>query len=434
MLHDCWARVEVMAVFDLVYALLAAGFLISCLWLLYNVPIAAVGVRQLRKSRRKSAEEKMAPDRLPVFSVVIPAKNEEKVIGRLLDALSRLNYPRDKVEVIVVEDGSTDGTVGICRGFADRLLNFKILQKTVSDGKPSALNLGIEHATGEIVGFFDADSVPDKDVLLRAASYFQSADVVAVQGRTHSINSDENMLTRMLSHEETVWFEAYLRGRDVLKLFVHLKGSCQFVRRQVLEELNGFDESVLSEDMEISAKLAENGYGIRYAPDVVSWQESPASWKQLFKQRVRWFRGCVEVGLKYGSLMRKPGRRTLDAETTFFGPLTLILSLASYLAAFGAVLVPFSLSPVVQFVMNLAALAFTGTLILCGLALIYASRPRRLRSLLWVPFLYVYWNVQAFMAVYAVFCIVFRRRRVWTKTEKSGVIATGKQDALNAVR
>ena len=420
------------AVLDLVYALLAIGFLISCLWLLYNVPIAAVGVRQLRKNKQKSNGEKIGAEKLPVFSVVVPAKNEGKVIGRLLDALSRLNYPKDRVEVIVVEDGSTDNTVEICRRFAnERLLNLRILQKACSDGKPSALNLAIKHATGDIVGFFDADSVPDRDVLLKAAEYFGDVQVAAVQGRTYSINSDENMLTKLLSHEETVWFEAYLRGRDVLRLFVHLKGSCQFVRREVLEELNGFDESALSEDMEISAKLVKSDHGIRYGPDVVSWEECPSSWRQLFKQRIRWFRGCIEVGFKYGSLIRKPGRRTLDAETTFFGPLTLIVSLATYLAAFGAVFVPFSLSPLVQCVMNLAALAFTGTLILCGLALIYASKPRKMRNLLWVPFLYVYWNVQAFIAVYAILCIVLRRRRLWTKTEKSGVIATGKQDVLN---
>jgi hypothetical protein len=108
----------------------------------------------------------------------------------------------------------------------------------------------------------------------------------------------------------------------------------------------------------------------------------------------------------------------------------MIVSLASYVAAVGAIFVPLSLSPALQCVMNLAALAFTGTLILAGLALIYASKPWKLSNLLWVPFLYAYWNVQAFIAVYAMLCIVFRRRRLWTKTEKSGVIATGKQDVL----
>ena len=408
---------------DLLYVLSAFGFIFSCLWLSYNVPIGFAGVRHLRKSKEK-VEDTLVGD-LPAFSIVVPVKNEEKVIGRLLGALSRLNYPRDKVEVVVVEDGSTDSTVEVCRRFADeKLLNLRILRKAHSDGKPSALNLAIRHATGVIVGFFDADSVPDTNVLLKAAGYFHSSEVVAVQGRTHSINSDENMLTKLLSHEETILFEAYLRGRDVLKLFVHLKGSCQFLRRSVLEELKGFDESALSEDMEFSAKLAEKNYGVKYAPDVVSWEESPASWKQLFGQRTRWFRGCVEVGFRYGSLMRKPGRRAFDAETTFFGPLILVVSLAAYLAALSAVLVPFTLAFGLQFIMDLAALAFTGSLVLGGLALVYASKPRRLIDALWIPFLYLYWNVLAFVALYAMACILFRRSRVWTKSEKTGVIAS----------
>ncbi len=411
---------------DLLYAFLAVGFVVSCLWLVYNVPIAAAGVRQLRKKKQEAHVEKSPVERLPVFSIVIPAKNEEKVVGRLLNALLRLDYPKDKVEVIVVEDGSTDETVDICERFAVGNLNLKILRKSCSNGKPSALNLAIKNATGDIIGFFDADNVPDRDVLRKAAEYFSSPQVVAIQGRTHSINSDENMLTKLLSHEEMIWFEAYLRGRDVLKLFVHLKGSCQFLRRQVLEELNGFDERVLSEDMEISARLAKKGYGINYAPDVVSWQESPACWKQLFTQRIRWFRGCIELGFKYGSLMRKPSRRSFDAETTFFAPLILIASLVTYLASFNVLFPVFHVSPALQLTMTAAALAFTGTLILCGMALIYASRPRKLRSLLWIPFLYIYWSLQAIIALYAMLLILFRVRRKWSKTEKRGVVASSR--------
>jgi hypothetical protein len=122
--------------------------------------------------------------------------------------------------------------------------------------------------------------------------------------------------------------------------------------------------------------------------------------------------------------MRKPGRRAFDAETTFFGPLILVVSLAAYLAALSAVLVPFTLGSGLQFIMDLAALAFTGSLVLGGLALVYASKPRRLIDALWIPFLYLYWNVLAFVALYAMACILFRRSRVWTKSEKTGVIAS----------
>ncbi|MEM3443019.1 MAG: glycosyltransferase family 2 protein, partial [Candidatus Bathyarchaeia archaeon] len=227
---------------------------------------------------------------------------------------------------------------------------------------------------------------------------------------------------KFISYEETVWCETYLRGKDVLDLFVHLKGSCQFIRRDILEKLNGFDEKALSEDMEMSVRLTEKGYTIRYAPDVYSWQETPANLRQLFRQRIRWFRGTMEVALKYGRLMAKFSIKNFDAEATLFGPLILIISLATYIVGFS------SFFSVIQFnvfwgaMMQFMTITSTLTILLCGLALMYISKPRRSANLLWLPFIYFYWSLQAFIAFYAMLLILLRRSKVWGKTEKTGVI------------
>lgn len=393
-----------------------------CLWGLYNVPILATGVRDFRKSRQKPQKKILADTLLPTFSIVVPVKNEEKVIGRLLTALSKLNYPVDKKEIVIVEDGSTDKTFDICTNYAKEHVGMKILHRTFSSGKPSALNWGLEHSKGEIIAVFDADNVPDANVLMVACRYFEDPAVAAVQGKTLSINSKENMLTQFISYEDAVWCEAYLRGKDILNLFVHLKGSCQFIRRGVLEKLEGFNEAVLSEDMELSARLTENNYKIRYASDVVAWQESPSDLKTLFKQRTRWFRGTMEVAFKYGRLMARPNRKNFDVEATLFGPFILIASLIPYLAMFWAffTVLPFDVlwSIAVQF----AALTTTLTMLLCGFALVYVTKPRRIKNLLWLPFVYLYWSLQAFIALYAALLIFFRRPRVWGKTSKKGVI------------
>jgi len=409
---------------DLAYVGLICIFFSVYVWSLYNLPILAAGVRHLRRSKRGSADRASEEKTLPVVSIVVPVKNEERVIGRLLDALVRLSYPADKKEIVIVEDGSTDGTLDVCMKFArERCVDLKILHRSFSDGKPSALNYGVMHARGEIVGIFDADNVPAGDVLLNVCRYFEDPRVAAVQGRTLSINSEENMLTKFISYEETVWCEAYLRGKDVLNLFVHLKGSCQFIRRDVLQRLEGFDGRALSEDMEMSARLTEQGYKIRYASDVRSWQESPAGWRQLFRQRTRWFRGTMEVAFKYGRLMARPNRISIDAEATLFGPFILIASLLTYFAAFWTVLAPFPLSLVLQFVAQFTALITTLTLFVCGLALIYSSKPRKAVDVLWLPFIYVYWSLQSFIALYAMLLIVLRRPKRWIKTEKKGVVA-----------
>jgi cellulose synthase/poly-beta-1,6-N-acetylglucosamine synthase-like glycosyltransferase len=397
-------------------------FFFASAWSLYNLPILAAGVRNMRRSKKVRKRVAIGKS-LPTFSIVVPVKNEGKVVGRLLDALSNLDYPVDRKEIVIVEDGSTDETLGICRRYAEgSKLDIKILEKPSSNGKPSALNYGVAHAKGEIVGIFDADNVPARDALLNVCGFFEDPSVAAVQGRTSSINAKENMLTNFASHEETVWCEVYLRGKDVLNLFVYLKGSCQFIRRDVLERLKGFDEKALSEDMELSARLAQSGYKIRYAPSVQSWQESPATVQSLFRQRTRWFRGTMELALRYGRLMSKPSMRNLDAELTLFGPLLLIAGLAAYLASFYSFLVPLPFSFLLQLVMQASGLVATFTFLLCGLALVYSSKPRRAKSALWVPFIYFYWGLQAFISFYAVLLIMLRRPRSWNKTVKTGAV------------
>ncbi|MGQ9625204.1 MAG: glycosyltransferase [Candidatus Bathycorpusculaceae bacterium] len=387
------------------------------------MPILAVGLKNLRRSRKRHFKNFFNTSSMPTFSIIVPVKNEENVVGRLLNALSRLNYPKDKVEILIVEDGSTDKSLEICMKYAkEHDTNVKIIRKPVSNGKPSALNYGVKHAMGEIVGFFDADNVPDVNVLMNVCRYFEDSSVAAVQGRTLAINSEENMLTKFISYEEAVWCETYLRGKDVLDLFVHLKGSCQFIRRNVLERFEGFDEKALSEDMEFSARLTEKGYKIRYAPDVRSWQETPSNLRQLFRQRTRWFRGTMEVAFKYGKLMTRFSRKSFDAEATLFGPFVLIASLATYLFGFATFCTAFDFDVLLKFIAQLLTISSMATMFLCGLALAYISKPRKAANLLWLPFIYFYWSLQAFVAFYAALLILLRRPRVWSKTDKKGVV------------
>ena len=405
---------------------LACALFIVYAWSFYNLPILVAGVKSFRKKGKYLSKKPDAEDVFPFFSIVVPMKNEENVVSRVLEAFSQMQYPADKKEVIVVEDGSLDKTVDVCRSFAkDQRLNLKVIHRAFSRGKPSALNAGIARAKGEIIAVFDADNVPAADALLNVRKYFDDQQVAAVQGRTFSINSKENMLTEIISREEDVWYEAYLRGKDALDLFVHLKGSCQFIRRDVLEEVGGFDAEALSEDMEFSAKMTERGYKIRYAPDVQALEESPSKLKQLFRQRTRWFRGTMDVALKYGRLMARPSRRSLDAELTLFGPIVLIVSLLAYIGTSYVTIMPFPLSVMLQFAAQLTALGATIAIFLCGLVLVYSSRPRKTSSLLWLPFIYFYWFLQTFIAVYAILLMVLRRPRRWLKTEKTGIISLG---------
>ncbi len=393
-------------------------------WSLYNLPILIAGVVSLRKRDFRRRSSLMHKDKQPFISIIVPVRNEEKVISRLLNSLVKLNYPSDKTETIIVEDGSTDRTLSVCIEFAEsHNFNLKVHHRTSADGKPSALNFGLGEAKGEIIGVFDADSVPAPDCLINVFEYFSEPNVAAVQGRTLSTNSEENMLTKLLSYEDAAWCEAYLQGKDSLNLFVGLRGSCMFIRRETLEKLDGFGETFLAEDMELSARLAVEGYKIKYAPDVKSWQENPSSLKQLFRQRTKWYRGWIEVALKYGRLMAKPTRIRIDAEATLLGPFMLIASIVTYFAAFQTFIMPMPSPGAWRFLMQFSGIMTTLLVCSCAIALMYMSKPRKLRSLFWLPFIYFYWCLQAFVALYAFLLILFRRPKEWSRTKKSGTIA-----------
>jgi len=378
----------------------------------------------MQSSRRGKKRLRLHLERLPLVSIIVPVKDEEKVVGRLLEALSRLDYPLEKKEIIIVEDGSADRTVEICREYVRRYPGqIKLIHQSTSTGKPSALNCGLKHVKGEIVAVFDADNVPAPDVLLKATEYFEDSSVAAVQGRVYGINAGENMLTRFISYEEAVRYEAYIGGKDALSLFVPLTGSCYFVRRSVLDEVGGWDAECLSEDMELAARLTETAHRITYATDVKSWQENPASVTQLFRQRTRWFRGCMEVGLRYGKLLRKLDRRRFDAEVTFVGPFMFVPCFVGYLMGIYTFLNWIQPDPFFGIMALSTALFTTVTLFLIGLALVSLTKPRKMSNLFWLPFIYAYWSIQSFVAFYAMTQIFLRRPKRWLKTAKTGVIA-----------
>lgn len=391
-------------------------------WILYNIPILAVGVKHLQQANRKKREPSPTNrKKLPTISIIVPVKNEEKVVGRLLETLLKLDYPLEKREIIIVEDGSVDKTVEICSKYAKHPNQIKLLHKPTSNGKPSALNYALRHAKGQIIAVFDADNVPESDTLLKAVEYFEDSSTVAVQGRTYSINAEENMQSKFIFYEEAVWF-TYVHGKDILDLFVPLAGSCQFIRRNILEKVNGWDEDSLSEDIEMAAKLTERGYRIRYAPDILSWQEHPANIIQLIRQRTRWYRGYMEAAPKYGKLVKKMNKRCIDAEITLAGPYMFALCLLSYLVAIYTFVIPTQLSSFSMIMPQVVLLLTLTLLLIVGLALIYARaiKPRRISNLLWLPFIYAFWNIENCISLYALIQIVLKKPRRWRKTTKTG--------------
>ena len=402
-----------MNVFTLISAILLSVIL---LWAIYHVRILFSGIRNKQKSFYANVGE------LPKFSIIVPAKDEDAVIGRCLDAMLNLDYPKEKMEIIVVEGASKDATRKICAEFSEKHKGtIKVICEKTSNGKPAALNLALPHVTGEIVGVFDADSIPEKNTLQKMVSYFQDKAVTAVQGSTSSVNAKQNMLTKIASMEDRAWFQGLLCGRERLKLFVPLTGSCQFIRADILKEMGGWEEFSLAEDVELALRLTGKGHLVKFASDVCSGQETPSNLSGLITQRTRWYRGYMEAALKYGSLMRQPNRRVIDAEISLIGPFIMVVCLASYVNWGLSMFFPAenSIFPISA---ALVVALTSVTLLSLGLSMVFLVKPIRLKNIFWIPFVYAYWFIQMGIAGSALLQMMFRRQRVWGKTVKIGFV------------
>jgi cellulose synthase/poly-beta-1,6-N-acetylglucosamine synthase-like glycosyltransferase len=164
-------------------------------------------------------------------------------------------------------------------------------------------------------------------------------------------------------------------------------------------------------------RLVEKKYLIKYAPDVCSGQETPNKLGPLFKQRVRWYRGYMETAIKYGRLLDNLNKRTVDAEISMAGPFMMVVSLLSYVNWFFVALFLSQSNPVINFTGIVIALTAV-SLVSIGVALTASENSIKPQNILWIPFIYVYWLLQMFIAGWAFLKLVFRTRRDWTKTAK----------------
>ncbi len=387
-----------------------AIFIVIVIWLAYNIPIAYTG---LTKSLPKAPSN---PSKYPKISIIVPAKDEKNVIGRCIESLLKLTYPRDKMEIIVVDGSSNDGTYEIAKEYESKYQNIiKVLRESNPTGKPSALNLALKHASGEIIAVFDADSIPSEDVLLKAVYYLVDCGEEAIQGRVKTVNSDENLLTRIIALEERGWFTLLMRGREIKKLFIPFTGNCLFIKKRLLEKIGGWRDGDLTEDLELSIRMFKEGYRVRYADDIVTLQEAPSKLRIFFSQRIRWFRGYIENALRYGSLLKSFNRLTLDAEMLLFGPFVAILSLISYFSILIAVLLP------TVFIHALPIIILINILTLLSILIVLiADRPITLKKALALLSIQPYWFLQSFIALKALIDILLHRPGKWVRTTKTG--------------
>jgi cellulose synthase/poly-beta-1,6-N-acetylglucosamine synthase-like glycosyltransferase len=252
--------------------------------------------RQRRKLERQSID-------LPKISLMIPAHNESLVITHTLEALLKLEYPSDRLEILVINDGSTDDTARQVEAVAARdarVRLFTIPPELAARGKSAALNRGLSQCSHNVIGIFDADNMPEQDSVLHLARQLMAdPSLGAVIGKFRCINKKKNLLTRFINLESLAFQWIIQAGRWHLLRMATLPGTNYLIRKNLLEELGGWDEQALTEDAEMSIRIYKAGYLIKFVPYAVTWEQEPETLRVWFKQRTRWARGNNYVIEKY---------------------------------------------------------------------------------------------------------------------------------------
>jgi len=256
----------------------------------------------IKNANRRKDDAEPSEDYQPSVSVLIPAHNESRVIGRILRRMTELTYPKNKLQVIVVDDGSTDSTGKIVEQYAREFGYIEVVSRSQEQGghgKPAVLNAGTKHAKNEIMVCFDADYYPQRGIIEKLVARFVDPKVGAVQGRVTVLNEPRNLVTRLVALERIGGYRVDQEARDELRLIPQFGGTVGAVRRELLERLGGWDESILAEDTDLTFRVCLAGYKVRYVNDAECYEEAVDSWRAYWKQRHRWARGHMQCAFKH---------------------------------------------------------------------------------------------------------------------------------------
>ena len=240
--------------------------------------------------------------KLPIVTVQLPLFNELYVIERLIHAVCAFEYPKDKLEIQILDD-SNDETVELCKNLTEHYvaLGFDIthVRRPIREGfKAGALKYGLEFAKGEFVAIFDADFVPKTDFLIKTLPHFQDTKVGMVQTRWEHLNEEYSFLTKAQALALDGHFVIEQQIRNKAGFFINFNGTAGIWRRSCIEDAGNWHADTLAEDLDLSYRAQLRGWQFVFLNDVTSPAELPADINSLKTQQFRWTKGAIETAKK----------------------------------------------------------------------------------------------------------------------------------------
>ena len=276
-------------------------YALTAIWALMMVNVALSVGGFLYYSRMGKTGGRMPLEEYPTVSVLVPAHNESLVILRTVRALLQFDYPRDRYEIIVINDNSSDDTrqrlSQLQAEYPDhRLIVVSTGPQVGGAGKSNALNIGFSLSTGSVIAVYDADNTPEPGALILLVEHLMSDHKLgAVIGKFRTRNKTASILSRFVNIETLTHQCMNQAGRYFFFKLCTIPGTNYVIRRSIIEEIGGWDVKALSEDTEISFRLYRMGYYIRQVPQSVTWEQEPHLLPVWFRQRTRWAKGNLYV-------------------------------------------------------------------------------------------------------------------------------------------
>ena len=241
--------------------------------------------------------------RHPIFTTIIPAYNEDGSIKETIASVLALDYPHDLLEIIVVNDGSADRTPEIVKEMikAHPLRNIRLINQK-NGGKGNAMNAGLAVAKGEFFASLDADSFISPEALKKMLPYFDENKNIAAVCPLLKIKKPSSILQKVQWYEYII--NMLYKDLNAQLDCIHVTpGPFSVYRTKVIQDLGGYDEKTITEDLEIAIRLQKHHYKIVQTFDATVETEPPNTWSSLFKQRIRWYKGSVDNSIAYRKLM-----------------------------------------------------------------------------------------------------------------------------------
>lgn len=274
--------------------------------LIYRLLLVRRGLQGSHMVRVSDEEALAVPDdQLPVYSVLVPAYREPEVISKIISAITRLNYPADKLDVRLLLEADDEATIAAARAsIVDTPITIVLVPPAEPRTKPKACNFGLQSATGDLVTIFDAEDRPEPLQLRRAVVALArlGEDFACVQARLGYFNARQNLVTRWFTIEYGTWFRFLLPGLVSVGAPIPLGGTSNHFRAPLLRALQAWDPYNVTEDADLGIRLARLGYSVGVL-DSITEEEANSDFVNWVKQRSRWYKGYLQTWLVH---MRRP--------------------------------------------------------------------------------------------------------------------------------